>query len=110
MMSMPLKFSRSFSSKMGWPCTASSYGPGGAVAVARIGIPRRWGGIGGVVIRNLAVPDHHMVAQHTTHRLGEAAPDAFVGGDVELLPRFFGAPGPDLDEAFSAKCSAHAAA
>ena len=28
MMSMPLKWSRSFSSKIGWPCTASSYGPG----------------------------------------------------------------------------------
>src|SRR6185312_15327318 len=26
--SMPLKCSRSLSSKIGWPCTASSYGPG----------------------------------------------------------------------------------
>src|SRR5207249_11903946 len=28
MTSMPLKCSLSFSSKIGWPCTASSYGPG----------------------------------------------------------------------------------
>src|SRR5262249_8970086 len=62
-----------------------------AEAVARAGVPRRrriW-----VVVGDLAVPDHHVVAQHTADRLGEAAADGLVG-HLELLPGL-GASGPD---------------
>ena len=65
-----------------------------SVAVAGVGVPRcrriR------VVVRDLAVPNHHVVAEHTANRLGEAATDGLVG-HRELLPRL-GAPGTDLDQ------------
>src|SRR5215212_8673809 len=55
-----------------------------SVGVAGVRVPRR--GRVGMVVRDLAVPDHHVVAEHTPHRLGEPHPDAFVG-HRELLPR-----------------------
>src|SRR5262249_46790641 len=61
-------------------------------AVARAGVPRR--GWVGVIVGDLAVPDHHVVAQHAADRLGEAAADGLVG-HLELLPGL-GAPGPDF--------------
>ena len=69
-------------------------GPGRAVGVARVGVPR--GRRVGVVVGDLAVADHHVVREHAAHRLGEAAADALVG-HLELLPGL-GAPGPDLDQ------------
>src|SRR5581483_4570728 len=51
--------------------------PRRAEAVARVGIPR--GRRVRVIVGDLAVADHHVVAQYTTHRLGEAAADAFLG-------------------------------
>src|SRR5580692_7096768 len=47
-----------------------------AVAVARAGVPR--GGRVRVVVGDLAVPDHHVVAQHTADRFGEAAANGLV--------------------------------
>jgi hydrogenase large subunit len=59
-------------------------GPRRSVAVPRAGVPRRRRIR--VIVGDLAVADHHVVAEHPAHRLGEPAADAFVG-DIELLPR-----------------------
>ena len=84
MMSMPLKCSRSFSSKIGVFITASSYGPGRAEAVARVRVPRRRRVR--VVVGDLAALDHQVVREHAAYRFGEAAADALVG-HLERLPR-----------------------
>ena len=67
---------------------------GRAVGVARVGVPRRRRVR--VVVGDLAVPDHHVVAEHAADGLGEAAADALVG-HLELLPGL-GPAGPDLDQ------------
>ena len=67
---------------------------GRAVAVARVGVPRRRRVR--VVVGDLAVPDHHVVRQHAADRLGEAAADALVG-HLERLPRL-GVAGADLGQ------------
>src|SRR3954447_10100536 len=67
---------------------------GSAVAVPRIGIPRS--GRIRMVVRDLSVPNHHVMAEHTAHRLGEAAADGLVG-HRELLPGLR-APSTDLDQ------------
>src|ERR1700754_3080354 len=63
-----------------------------AVAVPWIGVP--WCRRIRVVVRDLAVANYHVMAEHTAHRLGEAAADALVG-HLELLPGL-GAAGADL--------------
>ena len=65
--------------------------PRRAVDVAGVGVPGR--GRIGVVVRDLAVPDHHVVRQHAAHRLGEPAADASLG--TSNCPRSWsGRPGP----------------
>ena len=94
MMSMPLKCSRSFSSKIGVSLHRVLVRARRAVDVARVGVPRRRRVR--VVVGDLAAPDHHVVREHAAHRLGEAAADALVG-HLERLPRL-GAAGADLGE------------
>ena len=64
------------------------------VDVADAAVPRR--GRVRVVVRDLPVPDHHVVRQHAADRLGEAAA-VRVLGHVERLPGL-GPPGPDLGQ------------
>ena len=75
-MSMPLNLSGPFSSKIGVFCTASSYGPGRAVNVARIGIPRRRRIR--MVVGDLAVANHDVMRKHAADRFVESAADRFV--------------------------------
>src|SRR5712691_2499089 len=68
--------------------------PGRPVAIPHAAVPRR--GRVRVVVRDLPVPDHHVVREHAADRLGEAAAERVLG-HVEGLPRL-GPPGPDLGE------------
>src|SRR5690242_19987322 len=57
---------------------------GGTEGVPRAGVPRRrWVRL---VVRDLAVADHHVVRQHPAGRLVEAAADGLLG-HLELAPR-----------------------
>ena len=107
MMSMPRKSSGPFSSKIGMPCTASSYGPGRAVGVGRAAVPRRRRVR--VVVGDLAVADHQVVREHAAHRLVEAAADRLVG-HLEVLEHLRAGPARTSSSACSRKCSAIAAA
>ena len=82
MMSMPLKSSGPFSSKIGLPCDRVLVGARGAVRVGRRPVPRRRRV--GVVVGDLAVPDHQVVREYPANRLVEAAADRLVG-HLELL-------------------------
>src|ERR1041384_4963247 len=49
---------------------------GGAIRIARTGIPR--GGRIGMVVGDLSIADHEVMRKHTSHGLMEAAADGFI--------------------------------
>src|SRR5713101_5987368 len=55
----------------------------GAIDVSRVRIPRCWRI--GMIVRDFAVANHHVMRQDAAHRLGEAASDS-IFGNRELLP------------------------
>src|SRR2546430_6490945 len=56
-----------------------------AVAITRTRVPGRRRV--GMIVRDLALPNDHMVGQHSPDRLGKAAADRFLR-DLEGLPGF----------------------
>ena len=83
MMSIPLKFSGPFSSKIGVFCTASSYGPGVPYTSRGARVPRRRRVR--LVVRDLAFANHHVVREHAARGLVEAAADRALG-NLEAVP------------------------
>ena len=85
MMSMPLKLSGGFSSKIGVFWTASSYGPG----TPFVSLTLAFHGVGGYgwYFASLPIADDHVVGQHPPNRFSEAARDRVLR-HLERLPRF----------------------
>ena len=81
-------------------------GPGRAVDIARIRVPRR--GRIGMIVGDLAIADDDVMREHTAHRLVEAAADGFFG-NLEVGPRS-GAAGVQLRRAPARRSSSAAAA
>ena len=85
MMSMPLKFSRPVLLEDRRVLHGVFVGPGRAVDVARIGVPR--GRRIGMIVGDLAVANDDVMRKHAAHRFVETATDGFVG-HFELGPGF----------------------
>ena len=68
----PFEFIGTVLLKMGVFCTASSYGPGRAINIARVGIP---GSLRvRMVVGDLALANHDMMRENSANRLMEANP------------------------------------